>query len=116
MNPDPLDDLLKAYSEQPLPLPPLQSKATIWREIEQRRRRRTWFGIFPVRSWRELFAEPRLAIAGLAIALVTGIVPAAAAHSFGETPRVVRESLHLDVFTTCPSCLTANFLSDHRRR
>ena len=112
MNPDPLDDLLKAYAEQPLPLPPLQSKASIWREIEQRRRR-AWFGIFPVRSWRELFAEPRLAISGLAVALVTGIVPAAAAQTFIEKPRVVRDSLHLDVFTTCPSCVPIKIAAEH---
>lgn len=116
MKPDPLDDLLKAYSEQPLPLPPLQSKATIWREIEQRRRHRWWFGLFPLLSWRELFAEPRLAIAGLAVALVTGIMPAAAAQTFIVKPRVVRDSLHLDVFTTCPMCVPVNLTAEHRRR
>ena len=114
MNPDPLDNLLKAYAEQPLPLAPARAKATIWREIEQHRRRRAWFGIFPVLSWRELFAEPRLAIAGLAVALLTGILPAAAAHAF-ETPRVVRESLHLDVFTSRCSCMPVAARSDHRR-
>lgn len=114
MNLDPLDDLLKSYSEQSLPPPPSRSKVTIWQEIEQRRRC-AWFGVFPVLNWRELFAEPRLAIAGLAVALVTGIVPAAAAHAF-ETPRVVRESLHLDVFTTGCSCMPANVQTDYRRR
>lgn len=115
MNPDPLEDLLRAYAEQPLPLPPTPSKATIWREIEQRRRR-AWFGIFPVLRWRELFAEPRLAIAGLAVALVIGIVPVAAAQSLVETSRVVRNSLHLDVFTTCPSCLPLKIAGEHDRR
>jgi hypothetical protein len=114
MNPDPLDDLLKAYSAQPLPPPAPQSKATIWREIEKRRRR-AWSGIFVVLSWRELFAEPRLAIAGLAVALITGMVPAAAAHAF-ESPRVVRESLHLEVFTTCSSCIPVGLTAEHRRR
>jgi hypothetical protein len=114
MNPDPLDDLLKAYSGQPLPLQPLQSKAPIWREIEQRRRR-AWLGIFHVLSWRELFAEPRLAVAGLALALVTGMAPAAAAHAF-ESPRVLRESLHLEVFTTCSSCIPVGLTAEHRRR
>ena len=114
MNPDPLDDLLKAYAEQPLPLPLLQSKESIWREIEQRRRR-AWFGIVPVRSWHELFAEPRLAIAGLAVALVAGIVPAAA-QTFIEKPRVVRDSLHLNVFTTCPSCVPLEISAKRGRR
>lgn len=115
MNPDPLDDLLKSYSEQPLPPPTPQSKATIWHEIEQRRRRRGWSGIFVVLSWRELFAEPRLAIAGLVVALVTGMIPAAAAQAF-ESSRVVRESLHLEVFTTCSSCIPVGLTAEYRRR
>ena len=114
MNPDPLDDLLKAYSERPLLPPAPQSKATIWHEIEQRRRR-ALSGMFVVLSWRELFAEPRLAIAGLAVALITGMVPAAAAHAF-ESSRVVRESLHLEVFTTCSSCIPVGLTAEYRRR
>ena len=114
MNPDPLDDLLRAYSGQPLPPPSQQAQARIWHEIEHRRRGH-WFGNPRGLSWRELFSEPRLAIAALGVALVTGIMPAAAAHSF-EAPRLARESLHLEVFTTCPSCVPANVLPDHRRR
>ncbi len=115
MNTDPLDDLLKAYAKQPLPPPAPFSKAEMWREIETRRRRPLWSGLIPVLSWRELFAEPRLAITGLVLALVTGIVPVAAAHTL-ENTRMARASLHLDVFTNCPSCVPANGLASHQRR
>lgn len=115
MNTDPLDDLLKAYAKQPLPPPAPFSKAELWREIESRRRQPWWSGLFPVLSWREVFAEPRLAIAGLAVALVTGMVPVAAAHTF-ENTRMARDSLHLDVFTKCPGCVPADMLASHRRR
>ncbi|MBI4622754.1 MAG: hypothetical protein HY736_05960 [Verrucomicrobia bacterium] len=113
MNSDPIDDLLRAYSQQPMPPPPL-SKAAIWREIEQRRHR-SWFGMLPVLSWRELFAEPGMAIAGLVVALIAGMVPVAAARA-SDTPRLARESLHFDVFTTCPGCMLATFRADSPRR
>jgi hypothetical protein len=116
MNPDPLDDLLRSYSQEPLPDPPPLPKAQIWRTIERRRRDSWWSRVFPVANWREMFREPRLAVAGLAVALVMGIVPAAAAHTFVSAPRVARESLHLDVFTTCPSCMPLRLPVEHRVR
>lgn len=116
MNSDPLDDLLRAYSKEPLPEPTSFPKAELWRAIEHRRRKASWTGLFPILSWRELFREPRLAVAGLAVALVAGIVPAAAAHTYVVTPRVARESLHLDVFTTCPSCMPLRLPVEHRGR
>lgn len=115
MNTDPLDDLLKAYAKQSLPPPAAFSKADLWREIKARRHQPLWSGLFPVLSWRELFSEPRLAIAGLAVALVTGMVPVAAAHTF-ENTRMARDSLHLDVFTKCPGCVPANMLVSHHGR
>lgn len=115
MNTDPLDDLLKAYAKQPLPPPAAFSKAELWRVIEARHRQPWRSGLLPVLSWRELFAEPRLAIAGLAVALVTGMVPVAAAHTF-ENSSLVRDSLHLDVFTRCAGCVPANLLPSQQRR
>lgn len=116
MTPDALDDLLNAYAKQPLP-PPSEGNAAIWQRIDaQRRKRRAWSNLFPVVSWRELFAEPRLAIAGLALAVVTGIVPVATAAALVETPRIARESLHLDVFTTCPSCMPMQMVTTSTRR
>ena len=116
MNPDPLDDLLCSYSKESLPDPPPFPKVQMWRTIERRRQDSWWSRLFPVLSWREMFREPRLAMAGLAVALVMGIVPAAAARTYVSAPRVARESLHLDVFTTCPSCMPLRLPVEHRAR
>lgn len=115
MNSDPLDDLLAAYAKEPLP-PAAQSRAEVWREIESRRKEARWLGLFPVLSWRDLFAEPRLAIAGLIVALVTGALPVAAARA-AESTRLARESLHLDVFTTChcSPCLPGSMMSGRQK-
>ena len=115
MNSNPLDDLLHAYSKQPLPPPPPFSRAEIWRDIDVRRRRSSWLRLLPVLSWRDLFAEPRVAVAGLMMALLTGMVPAAVASS-SKAPRLARSSLHLDVFSTCSGCRPVTHLNDHGRR
>ncbi len=115
MNSDQLDDLLRAYSKQPLPPPPAGLTPGVWREIEQRRRRGAWWSrLFPILSWRELF-EPRLAIASVALALLTGVLPLAAARAV-ETPRLARNSLHFDVFSTRPPGLPATLLAEARTR
>ena len=99
MNSHEFDDLLRDYSKQPLPPPSERLSSEVWREIEQRRHRRWWLGLFPVLSWRELFAEPRLAVAGLAVALVAGVLPAAVVRA-SDNGQLARSSLHFDVFST----------------
>lgn len=115
MNTDPLNHLLKEYAKQSTPPPAPFSKAEMWREIEKRRCSWSWSGLFPVLGWRELFAEPRVAVLGLVIALLSGIVPVAAGTTF-ENTRLARDSLHLHVFTTCEGCVPANLLASHQTR
>lgn len=116
MKPDPLDDLLRAYANQSSPAPSSPGKAKIWREIDSRKRERDWFGLRTISSWRDIFAEPRLAVAGLALALVTGVAPVAAAASAMDTPQKARESLHFQCFTSCPSCLDGTMKPEDMRR
>ena len=110
MNSHQLDDLLRAYSKQPLPPPQERLTSGVWREIEQRRHRRFWMGIFPVLSWRELFADPRLAVAGLAVALLAGVLPAAVVRA-SDNAQLVRTSLHFDVFSTQSPGMPATLLA-----
>ena len=118
MNPDPLDDLLSDYAKQPMPTPP-QVTMDVWNEIAQRRRRPFWSGLLPVLDWRELFREPRLVVAALALALMAGVLPAAMARSNAET-KLARESLHFDVFSArspgTPSTLLAFSGVEHGSR
>lgn len=110
MNSEQLDDLLRAYSKHPLPPPPDRLTSGVWREIEQRRHRHVWLGIFPVLGWRELFAEPRLAVAGLAIALLAGVLPAAVVRASDDV-QLARTSLHFDVFSTRSPGMPATLLA-----
>lgn len=110
MNSDSLDQLLHAYSQQPLPPPPNRLTSGVWREIELRRRRSWWLGIFPTLSWQELFAEPRLAVAGLAVALIAGVLPAAAARASADA-QLAQTSLHFDVFSAYSPGLPATLLT-----
>jgi hypothetical protein len=61
-------------------------------------------------SWRELFAEPRLALAGLAIALFAGVLPAAVVRVSDNT-QLARTSLHFDVFSTRSPGMPATLLA-----
>ena len=112
MDSEHLDVLLRAYSKQPLPPAPAPDRLTsgVWREIEQHRPRRWWAGMFPVLSWRELFAEPRLAAAGLAIALFVGVLPAAVTPAPGDN-QIARDSLHFNVFSTHSPGMPATLLA-----
>ena len=105
MNADPLDDLLRDYAGQPVPAPSRHPKPAVWARVEAQKRRRDWLGIRAIFSWRDIFAEPRVAVAGLALALITGVVPVAAAAGSFDRTELVRDSLHLQCFTNCPSCL-----------
>lgn len=112
MNSEQLDALLRAYSKHPQPPPPDRLTSGVWREIEQRRHRHMGLGIFPMLSWRELFAEPRLAVAGLAIALLAGVLPAAVARvSVSDDAQLARTSLHFDVFSTRSPGMPATLLA-----
>lgn len=106
MKPDPLDDLLRDYANQPLRMEARSQRSDVWAKIEARKRGRDWLGVKAVFSWRDLFAEPRLAIAGLVLASVTSIVPVAAAAGSLDTSQKMRDSLHLKCFMHCSSCLT----------
>jgi hypothetical protein len=98
MNPDPFDDLLRAYAKQPLPSLP-QVTTEVWNEIAQRQRRPYWNGLLPALNWNELFREPRLVIPALALALMAGVLPVTLARSNAEA-KLARESLHFEVFST----------------
>ncbi len=115
MNPDQLDNLLRDYAQQPLPPPAAGLTPGVWHEIEQRRRSVWWLRLFPISSWREVLAESRLVIASVALALLTVALPVAAAR-WAEAPRLARNSLHLDVFSTGSPGLPATLLADARTR
>jgi hypothetical protein len=116
MKPDPLDDLLRAYASQPTPAPASAGKAEVWREIDSRKRGHDWLGLRAISSWRDIFAEPRLAVAGLALALVTGVAPVAAAAAAMDAPQKARASLHFECFTSCPSCLAGTMKPEDMRQ
>lgn len=91
------DALLSAYAKQPLPDANV-STAEIWREIDRRRSQSVWIRMFSVLDLRELFAEPRLAMAALAFAAIVGAVPAVIVSQADSELRLARQSIHLEVF------------------
>ena len=109
MKNNPLEDLMAAYSKQPLPLPPKRGSADIWREIEARRRRSFWSRVLPLLEWRELFLEPRMAVAAFTLAIAVGILPGyiVMGRANAET-RLARQSLHFEVFSAGATDLLAN--------
>ena len=110
MNSEQLEALLRAYSKHPQPPPPDRLTSGVWREIEQRRHRHMGLGILPMLSWRELFGEPWLAVAGLAIALFAGVLPAVVVRASDNT-QLARTSLHFDVFSTRSPGMPATLLA-----
>jgi hypothetical protein len=109
MKPDRLENLLAAYAAQPLPTSSAPSTAEVWREIEKRRRQSLWSRMFPLFDWRELFAEPRLAVAGVAFAVTVGVVPAMAFNRIENERRLARQSIHFDVFSSEAGALGSVF-------
>ena len=104
MNPtDPLENSLRALARKPLPGAPADLSRGVWAEIERRRRQSFWSRVFPLLEWREMFREPRLAVAALACALAIGILPAAAWNRTQQQHRLAQQSLHLDVFSRAPT-------------
>ncbi len=98
MNPDRLEKVLAAYVAQPLPLASEPSNAEIWREIDRRRQQTVWTRLLPMLDWRELFGEPRLAMAALAFAIMIGVVPAALIARTENEKRLARHSIGFEVF------------------
>jgi len=109
MNSDPLDDLLHAYAKQPLALSHSNLKTGVWRRIETVRSRMLGWRF----ALRDLLLGPRIALAGLAVALVVGIVPAVTARAMDQSS-IARTSLHLDVFSTRSPGTPAALLSGRR--
>ena len=109
MKPDRLEETLAEYAQQPLP--PLSEPSTVgvWREIDRRRRQSIWSRMFPTLDWRELFSEPRLAVAALAFAVMVGILPAAAFNRNENERRLARQSIHFDVFSAEAGALGSVF-------
>ena len=91
MNDDPLDRKLEAYAKQPLPSMPPDLTAAVWRDVERRRGESI--------SWDALLS-PRIALAGLAFALLVGIAPAVVVVKLQSSRQLASESLHFDVFST----------------
>ena len=91
MNNNSLDQRLNAYANQPLPSAPADLPIAVWREIERRRAKTI--------SWEALLS-PRIALAGLAFALLVGIVPVVVVVKLQSSKQLASESLHFDVFST----------------
>lgn len=109
MKPDPLEQTLASYAKQPLPACPDRLTADVWREIKQRRRHSIWTRLLRQFDWRELSAEPRLAVAAFGLALVIGLLPAILEAKPEVEKRLARESLHFEVFSSrAPLALLAN--------
>ena len=101
MKPDPLEQNLASLAKQPLPSCPDRLTADVWRDIEQRRRHSVWPRLFPLFDLSELFAEPRLAITAVVLALVIGLVPALLLQPKPEREkRLACESLYFGVFSS----------------
>lgn len=99
MNPDPLDRLLSQYAKTPTP-PLASGNSELWREIERRKARSFFARLLPVLEWRDLFGEPRLAAAGVLLAVAIGVIPAFLTKpDRSSDERLARKSLHFEVFS-----------------
>jgi hypothetical protein len=99
MQQDPLDDLLQSYAKAPLGVECARNNRAVWREIERRNEQRSW-GQWLLLAWRATLAEPRLAIAALALAVGIGTAPSLLASHAESDASSARHSLHLEVFST----------------
>ena len=108
MNQDPLDPLLEDYARRPLPGCPDDLRSGVWLKSERRRRAPFLSRAIPVLEWRELFSEPRVAVAALVCALAIGAVPGVLAAKAHAEQQLARHSFHFDVFSTqAPNALAA---------
>lgn len=104
-----LDSILAAYAKQPLPKLRSPSRSEIWSAIEQRRKQSSWTRIFSTLDLRDLFSEPRMAVAALAFAALVGIVPAAVIGRTQNERRLARQSMHFEVFAISQNPLSSVF-------
>ncbi len=111
---EPIDSLLAAYAAKPLPPSSARLRAGVWREIEERRRT-AWPWAWRFLDWRALLAEPKVAIAGLVVAMLTAVLPAAAARNY-DAAQLARTSLHFDVFSTHPPGMPTRLLDQPLQR
>lgn len=109
MKHDPLNTLLATYAKQPVPTEVQPSTREIWREIERRQRQSIWTRIFSFPELRELFSEPRMAMIGVAFAVVVGVVPAALVGRTENEQRLARQSIHFEVFSADSGSLGSVF-------
>lgn len=105
-----LDSMLAAYAKEPLPEFKGPSRSEIWGAIEQRRRQSGWLRVFSTLDLRDLFSEPRMAVAALAFAVMVGVVPAAVVGRTQNERRLARQSIHFEVFAVNQSPLGSVFL------
>lgn len=105
-----LDSMLTAYVKQPLPTFKGPSRADIWGAIEQRRKQSGWTRIFSTLDLRDLFSEPRMAVAALAFAALVGMVPAAMVGHTQNERRLARQSIHFEVFAVSQNPLGSVFI------
>jgi hypothetical protein len=99
MKPDPLEQALAAYGRQPLPGCPDRLTSEVWREID-RRRQPAWARLFPGAEWRLLFANPRLALPAVVLALVVGLLPGLLLPKPAADQRLASETFHFEVFSS----------------
>jgi hypothetical protein len=104
-----LDSLLAAYAKQPIPESKGPSRSDVWAAIERRRKQSGWARIFSTLDLRDLFSEPRMAVAALAFAVVVGMVPAAITTRTLNDRRLARQSIHFEVFAVSQNPLGSVF-------
>jgi len=93
-----LDEFLSAYAKlRPAAQEDHRFTAEVWSKIETRRRP---FGLGSLvgLNWLELFRQPRLALAALAVAAFTATIPAALERP-EQQRELTRASLHFEVFS-----------------
>lgn len=103
MTPDPLDEILRDYSQQSVPRAPDGLRAGIWREIERRRSGPGLLGLL----WPNLRQRPAMALAALAVAVLAGVWPVASSRFADEQAHLARASLHFEVFSADASSVLA---------
>jgi len=93
-----LDSTLAAYAKQKLPEIAGPSRSDIWGAIERRRSQSSWARIVSTLDLRDLFSEPRMAVAAIAFAAIVGMVPAAVVGRSQNERRLALHSIHFEVF------------------
>lgn len=109
MNND-LDSWLASYAKQPLPDFKGPSCSEIWAAIDQRRKQSGWLRLLSTLDVRDLFSEPRMAVAALAFAILVGVVPAAVVGRAQNERRLARQSIHFEVFAVSRNLLGSVFI------